>query len=52
MCSCAISRLLAHIGVYGHEQGKPQPVRINVDLAVERHARHSRTGSTRWWTTP
>jgi dihydroneopterin aldolase len=25
----------AHIGVYGHEQGKPQPVRINVDLAVE-----------------
>src|ERR1044072_2380139 len=27
--------LLAHIGVYGHEQGKLQPVRINVDLAVE-----------------
>jgi 7,8-dihydroneopterin aldolase/epimerase/oxygenase len=27
--------VLAHIGVYGHEQGKPQPVRINVDLAVE-----------------
>jgi dihydroneopterin aldolase len=27
--------LLAHIGVHGHEQGKPQPVRINVDLAVE-----------------
>ena len=26
--------LLAHIGVYGHEQGKPQPVRINVDLGV------------------
>ena len=27
--------VLAHIGVYGHEQGKLQPVRINVDLAVE-----------------
>jgi dihydroneopterin aldolase len=27
--------LLAHIGVYGHEQGKRQPVRINLDLAVE-----------------
>lgn len=27
--------VLAHIGVHGHEQGKPQPVRINVDLAVE-----------------
>ncbi|HEY5347534.1 MAG TPA: dihydroneopterin aldolase [Rhizomicrobium sp.] len=27
--------LLAHIGIYGHEQGKLQPVRINVDLAVE-----------------
>ncbi len=26
--------LLAHIGVYGHEQGKPQPIRINLDLAV------------------
>lgn len=26
--------LLAHIGVHGHEQGKPQPVRINVDLGV------------------
>jgi len=26
---------LAHIGIHGHEQGKPQPVRINVDLAVE-----------------
>ena len=23
--------VLAHIGVYGHEQGKLQPVRINVD---------------------
>jgi dihydroneopterin aldolase len=27
--------LAAHIGVHGHEQGKAQPVRINVDLAVE-----------------
>ncbi|HEY0105643.1 MAG TPA: dihydroneopterin aldolase [Rhizomicrobium sp.] len=27
--------VLAHIGVHGHEQGKAQPVRINVDLAVE-----------------
>jgi dihydroneopterin aldolase len=27
--------LPAHIGVYGHEQGKPQPVRINIDLAVQ-----------------
>ena len=24
--------LLARIGVHGHEQGKPQPVRINVWL--------------------
>ena len=27
--------VLAQIGIYGHEQGKHQPVRINVDLAVE-----------------
>jgi dihydroneopterin aldolase len=27
--------LLAHIGVHGHEQTKHQPVRVNVDLAVE-----------------
>ena len=27
--------LLAHIGVHGHEKGKPQPVRINVDLTVD-----------------
>lgn len=26
--------LLARIGVHGHEQGMPQPVRINVELAV------------------
>ena len=28
--------LLAHIGVHGHEQGKAQPVRVNVDLGVRR----------------
>ncbi len=28
-------QMLAQIGVHGHEQGKLQPVRINVDLAVE-----------------
>lgn len=27
--------VLAHIGIHGHERGMPQPVRINVDLAVE-----------------
>lgn len=27
--------LLAQIGIHGHERGKPQPVRINVDLGVE-----------------
>lgn len=27
--------VLAHIGIHGHEQGMAQPVRINVDLAVE-----------------
>jgi dihydroneopterin aldolase len=26
--------ILAHIGVHGHEQGKLQPVRINVDMGV------------------
>jgi len=26
--------LLARIGVHGHEQGKPQPVRINVGLTA------------------
>ena len=30
--------LLAHIGIHGHEKGKMQPVRINVDLAVEDRA--------------
>jgi dihydroneopterin aldolase len=30
--------LLAHIGVYRHEEGKMQPVRINVDLATEDRA--------------
>ncbi len=27
--------LLAHIGVYRHEEGRMQPVRINVDLGTE-----------------
>jgi dihydroneopterin aldolase len=27
--------VLADIGIHGHEKGKMQPVRINVDLAVE-----------------
>ena len=27
--------VLANIGIHGHEQGLMQPVRINVDLAVE-----------------
>ncbi len=27
--------VLANIGIHGHERGKHQPVRINVDLAVE-----------------
>jgi dihydroneopterin aldolase len=25
----------AHIGVHGHERGRGQPIRVNVDLAVE-----------------
>jgi dihydroneopterin aldolase len=28
--------LLARIGVHGHEQGRPQPVRINVVLTAQR----------------
>lgn len=27
--------VLAHIGIHGHEKGKMQPVRLNIDLAVE-----------------
>jgi dihydroneopterin aldolase len=27
--------LLARIGIHGHEQGMPQPVRINVELVAE-----------------
>jgi 7,8-dihydroneopterin aldolase/epimerase/oxygenase len=27
--------LLARIGIHGHEQGMPQPVRINVDLEAQ-----------------
>jgi dihydroneopterin aldolase len=30
--------VLAHIGIHGHERGMLQPVRINVDLAVEEAA--------------
>lgn len=30
--------VLAHIGIYGHEQGQLHPVRINVDLGVEEAA--------------
>jgi len=30
--------VLAHIGIHGHEQGKLQPVRINVDLGVRETA--------------
>lgn len=32
--------LEAHIGVYAHEQGRTQPIRINVDLTVS-EAAHS-----------
>ncbi|HUO93782.1 MAG TPA: dihydroneopterin aldolase [Rhizomicrobium sp.] len=34
--------VLAHIGIHGHEQGKPQPVRINVDLGVRESAASDR----------
>jgi dihydroneopterin aldolase len=27
--------LLARIGIHGHEQGKPQPIRINVWLTCD-----------------
>lgn len=27
--------LLARIGTHGHERGKPQPIRVNLDLSVE-----------------
>jgi dihydroneopterin aldolase len=30
-------QLLARIGIHGHEQGKPQPVRINADLETMRN---------------
>ena len=30
--------LLARIGVHGHEQGMPQPIRINVDLEANQDA--------------
>jgi dihydroneopterin aldolase len=31
--------LIARIGIHGHEKGKPQPVRINLDLSVQEGAR-------------
>ena len=31
--------LLARIGIHGHEQGMPQPVRINVELEAEASSR-------------
>jgi len=31
--------LIARIGIHGHEKGKPQPVRINLDLSVEEGAK-------------
>ena len=37
--------LLARIGVHGHEQGKLQPVRINVALTGEIDAGHDRLES-------
>ncbi len=32
--------LLARIGIHGHEQGMPQPVRINVELEAEASPRN------------
>jgi dihydroneopterin aldolase len=34
--------LLARIGVHGHEQGMPQPVRINVELEAKQSVREDR----------
>lgn len=34
--------LLARIGIHGHEQGMPQPVRINVELEAEASPREDR----------
>ena len=31
--------LIARIGIHGHEKGKPQPVRINLDLSVDEGAK-------------
>jgi dihydroneopterin aldolase len=42
--------LPAQIGVFHHEVGKMQPVRINVDLAVEDGSSWATT-SPRWWIT-
>lgn len=34
--------LLARIGIHGHEQGMPQPVRINVELEAEASPREDK----------
>jgi dihydroneopterin aldolase len=34
--------LLARIGIHGHEQGMPQPVRVNVELETRAVAREDR----------
>ena len=34
--------LLARIGIHGHEQGMPQPVRVNVELEAEASPRADR----------
>jgi dihydroneopterin aldolase len=34
--------LLARIGVHGHEQGMPQPVRINVELDAQQTVREDK----------
>ena len=41
--------LPAHIGVYRQEEGRTQPVRINVDLATDDLDAH-RTCWKMWWT--
>jgi dihydroneopterin aldolase len=37
--------VLARIGVHGHEQGKPQPVRVNVWLTCELNAQGDKLDS-------
>jgi dihydroneopterin aldolase len=38
--------LLARIGIHGHEQGKPQPVRFNVTLLTDMVAAEDRLDNT------